>query len=299
MPTVLSDRELIDLLREQFELRSARMSSQDLVMKELEETNERLLESEAVKSKFLSNIRNEINNPLSGVMAAASCLENITDLSAAHQMAGLILKESEKLNFQMENIFLAAELEAGVCSPGCHRIDIKAIIGEIIESIQYAIEESGVSVEYTVNDVHAAEFFTDEQMLRSVVVNLLHNSIKFGTPGTRSHMELSFDGEFLTLVVTDHGRGIPKESQSQVFGRFRQVEEGPCKPYMGQGLGLSIVSSLLDLLGGTVKIESVLGEGTVVTVTIPTSSSSESIGLYGNELLFDEDFTEEDGLETF
>ena len=84
------------------------------LLEKLEETNRKLLQAETYKSYFLSNIRNEINNPMASVLSAATHLQAVEDLETAHQLAALVYNESRNLNFQLENLFMAAELEAGV-----------------------------------------------------------------------------------------------------------------------------------------------------------------------------------------
>ena len=288
MSHILSDKELIELLHSQFELRNTEVSKLEKITSELEITNQQLVRSEEMKSYFLSHIRNEINNPLAAIIGAASHLLETDDPEIAKQLAQVISNESKDLHFQMENIFAASELEGGSISPAMHQVDIESIMLEVLNNLQKAAQEKEIAIQLNI-DTSDQDFFTDEHLLQLASANLIDNAIKFSEPKQSIEINVSFDPEALSLSIVDHGIGIAPEHQSQIFDRFRQLDEGLCKEHAGQGLGLSIIKAIADLLNGSIALESTLGEGSKFTLRIPNNLTGESVGHMGNELFFDED----------
>ena len=110
---------------------------------------------------------------------------------------------------------------------------------------------------------------TDPLRVRQVVDNLVNNACKFSPDGSAVTVDVSVDGPWATLQIIDQGRGIPPEDLERVFDRFERVEDPLNMTTSGAGLGLYIVKSLAEGLGGDVRLSSVLGEGTTVTVRFP------------------------------
>ncbi|MBN2685800.1 MAG: HAMP domain-containing histidine kinase [Pontiellaceae bacterium] len=269
------------------------ISSLQQIMKELEESNRRLVASEALKSRFLSNIRNEINNPLTVVIGAAANMLRSEDPVLMRGQASLIYRESQLLSFQLENIFMAAELEAGELQPGLHPIAVDSLLQVVLDTFCTESDEKQLDIQLS-TELSDEPFYCDEQMLRMVFCNMIHNAIKFSPEQKPVIINARVENQVLHLSVTDRGKGIPVESFDQVFDRFRQLDEGPCKTYQGHGLGLSITKALVEVLGGSINIQSVLEQGTSLVVEIPSGMDPGDAGMEHNEF-----FGEEDGLETF
>jgi signal transduction histidine kinase len=268
----LSDQELVEILQERLD--SNRKSLFDLreITTVLEKTNARLQESEALKGHFLSNIRNEINNPLSSIMGLArEILDNSAANSKAAVCAPLIYDEAFNLDFQLQNIFIAAELEAGEAVPSFAKVDIN----NVIESVCETLIHQGNKKQITVRNDTAPELFltTDAQKLHLILTNLLTNAMEFGEIESEVLITAAIDDAKLQLSVTNSGVGIAPEAQERIFDRFRQLDEGTTKCHRGHGLGLSIVKALVELLGGTISLSSTAGEGCVVNLILPEQSS--------------------------
>ena len=139
----LTDQELIKILQNHF----ARVSGLKELMAELEESNQKLVRSEALKSRFLSNIRNEINNPLAVVLGVATNMSLTNDPAALQEQAQLIRREAHQLSFQLENIFSAAELEAGEVAPSAHHLSVSSIIEQILDDFGAFMEEKQITVQ--------------------------------------------------------------------------------------------------------------------------------------------------------
>jgi len=115
----------------------------------------------------------------------------------------------------------------------------------------------------------------DRNRLSQVVANLLSNACKFSNAGSEVRVGLSTSCNFAVIAIQDCGRGIPKSEHARVFERFYQVDSSSSREKPGTGLGLSIVKSIVEAHGGTVRLESVIGQGTTCFVSLPLAAALE------------------------
>ena len=253
--------------------------------------NERLRQSEALKSQFLATMRNEINNPLNAILALTMELEKGgIPPDRARMIGALVATEACGLDFQIRNIFCAAELEAGDASPHASTVDAGAVLQDAIDALSHQAEARAVQVNLA-GAAAGADFCTDPGMLRAIAVNLLSNAIKFSPEGGAVQARLRRVGPALELEVEDAGRGIRAEDQALIFEPFRQLQGGPARAHQGQGLGLSVVQALVDLLGGQIAVASEPGRGARFTCAIPERQPQDptrSSSAEGNTLYFGE-----------
>lgn len=289
-----SDDELIEELSRRFAQSRKAFSDLSVVNRKLLDMNERLERSESLKSNFLSNIRNEINNPLNAIMGLAGELAVIgagnDDIAA---LSALIGAEANQLDFQLRNIFMAAELEAGEVQPHCVKVHLAEMINELVNSFQHAAAKKNVSLEFVAPDQqHSLLVVVDYGKLQIIVSNLLANAIEYSNQDGVVEVRCAVSGEgSLELAIADHGIGIAPEDQQRVFDRFVQLDSGTTRSHLGHGLGLSITKALVDLLQGKISLSSTPGHGTEVSVSIPPCSfldDDDSFSESGNLFLFDE-----------
>ncbi|HPS67303.1 MAG TPA: hybrid sensor histidine kinase/response regulator [Holophaga sp.] len=267
-------------------LRAAQMSNRKLI-----EVNERLRESEALKSHFIAHMRNEINDPLGSILGlAGEICDKTLPIEQIHDLAGLIRSEAFQLEFQLRNIFCAAELEAGEATLAITRVDVVSLLQDAAETFasRARVKDQKVVAE-TAED--ASPFATDAGKLGIVLANLLANAIEFSPTGGRIDLRAFRKDEALVIQVEDQGAGLSEADRAQVFERFRQLETGHARPHKGQGLGLAVVKALVELLEGQVSVESQPGRGTKFTCLLPPQSELgvlDTSALDGNLFLFDE-----------
>jgi len=283
----MTDQQLIEELRERFDMNRRALQDLQTLTRKLEVVNNMLQDSEALKSQFLSNIRNEINNPLSSIMGLSRQLMDGTG-SDPQKMAAIIHAEAFNLDFQLHNIFLAAELEAGEVAPSVSRTDIAGLVVGAFDMFRYQIEEK--KLKFVSEVPEELLFVSDAEKLQIVLNNLIANAIEFSLEGGKITVAAESNDGLLCLKVADSGIGIAPEYQDKVFDRFRQVESGSTKGHRGHGLGLSIIRSVCDLLGGNVELESDLGKGCCFTLTIPEIDAdvTDVLAKDGNFFLFEE-----------
>lgn len=290
----MTDDELIQELSNRFAQSRKAFSDLSMVNRKLLEVNGKLERSESLKSNFLSNIRNEINNPLNAIIGLASQLAAIGEGNEEIAfLSTLISAEASNLDFQLRNIFMAAELEAGEVDPRCIKIDIRCALRELVDSFLHSAAKKGVSLILIQSaNNHVSTVAIDLMKFQIVVSNLLANAIEYSVYGSSVEILFSVGGDgCLRVSVQDHGVGIAAEDQQRIYDRFVQLETGTTRSHRGHGLGLSIVKALLDLMQGNISLESAPGYGTLFTIVLPPCSMQEDVDSFsesGNLFLFDD-----------
>jgi len=250
----------------------------------LEEVNKKLLRSEQLKSDFLSNIKNEINNPLTSILGLLKqIIAHPEDAEKSVTSAKLIFSEAHMLNFQMKNIFNAAEIEAGQCYPQLSQLNINELINETVDS--FAPQASKKKITFKKHLDPNFHCVSDREKIEMILLNLLSNAIKFSHKNSEVTVESTNTDEGLKLVVEDHGVGIEEENMGQIYDRFKQLDSGTRKEFGGHGLGLSIVHSLVDILDGTLHIDSTVDVGTRFEISLPPRALDDDA--IDDEILFD------------
>lgn len=283
----LTDQQFIEELSERFE----QIKEQQSLMGELEQVNKKLMESEAVKTQFLSNIRNEINNPLTAILGLSEKLKNKPDdKETVKHLASLIHKETFFLDFQLKNIFTAAEIEAGELQPNFGKVDVFSLAKGILEKFEHLAIRKELAVE--LRCVENLKIITDAGMLSSIISNLVANGIEYNKDKGKLILEISLkDEKELMVKVIDTGIGMSESDYKIIFDRFIQLDSGVRKNHSGHGLGLSNTKAQLELMQGSVSVECVIGEGCNISTSIPlaeqddmhTFSDSGNVFFFGDE----------------
>jgi signal transduction histidine kinase len=294
----LTDAQIINELKARFKKHERAHKEQKKLMNQLEKVNKKLIESEKVKTMFLSNIRNEINNPLSAILGLSTKLEcKPGGEKTIKNTANLIHKEAFILDFQLRNIFTAAELEAGELRPSFGKVNVYKLTQDILESFEYLIDTKKLKVEF--NCAVDCSFITDAAMLSSIIRNLVSNGIEFNRDGGKLTVEVENKNKQLSIRVIDTGVGIAKTNYSVIFDRFVQLDTGVTKSHGGHGLGLTVTKAQAELMQGTIMVDCVLGKGCSFGVSLPEAEKDDmhTFSDSGNVFFFDEE--DENDVEVF
>ncbi len=212
-------------------------------------------------------------------------------------MAGIIYKEAFDLDFQLRNIFVAAEIEAGEAFPAISNVDVHKLIRAVIDSFIHVANQKQVTICFdwagmsSPPDPPLPFFKTDPEKLRIIVSNLVSNGVKYSPEGGEVMIKAWTHEGRLNIIAEDSGIGIDEADQQVIFERFKQLETGTTKSYLGQGLGLSITKALVELLNGTISVASIKGKGSIFTVLIPESKTEAEVDVFsdeGNEFIFED-----------
>lgn len=287
----ISDEDLLNELKLRIDQNNKALSDLTVVNRKLLELNHKLQDSETLKSNFLSNIRNEINNPLNAIMGLADQISFLSTDNDITTFAGIIASEAQNLDFQLKNIFMAAELEAGMSEPEPSRVSICALAQDVINSHTSSARQKNITIKSDCQELQLADFCTDASKLQVILSNLLANAIEFSHEGDFVHITTILQDGCLLLEIKDNGIGINPDDFHRIFDRFVQLDTGTQRQHHGHGLGLCVVKSLLDLMGGTITIKSQPEAGSVFAVTIPEIIREDEEMMFadgGNLFLFDE-----------
>ncbi len=283
-----TDEELIEEIRRRFEFNQNALNDMRAMTRKLEQVNVKLQESEALKSQFLSNIRNEINNPLSAIMGlAGQFFDRSCDPEICRKTISMIYAEAFNLDYQLQNVFMAAELEAGDTEPAFAMVDISSVLNSCLDKLGYRISDKALSVSRQVPE--DLVFPTDAQKIEIILLNLLGNAAEFTERGGLITLEVEENRQGLVVSVSDNGPGISAADQEVIFDRFRQLEAGATKGHRGHGLGLSICWALAELLGGVLDLDSQPGHGSRFVLSLPRPDVETVVhASEGNFFIFDD-----------
>ncbi|MBI5562171.1 MAG: HAMP domain-containing histidine kinase [Deltaproteobacteria bacterium] len=288
----LSDDDIVREILSRLKAKDRANHDLIVVTKKLEALNSRLLESEKLKSNFLSNIRNEVNNPLTSVLTLCDILltnGGTEDAETVKSIVSSIHKEAFYLSFQMRNIFAAAELEAGEALFGASSVDVGSLIRSTMDSFQHRALEKGISVSFVPDDKlkQTPVFSTDPEKFQIIVMNLLANAIEYSHEGGAVEIRAWRDNAALGVSVADQGIGIDEADREIIFERFKQLDSGSSKRHGGHGLGLSITKAALELIGGRITVGGKAGGGSVFTVSVPEAApGAGAFSDNGNDFFF-------------
>lgn len=221
-------------------------------------------ESDRLKTAFLANMGHEIRTPLNAIVGFADLLPVVDNEADRNQLITEIQNNNQKLLHIIDGLVSMSKVEAEAKNLIRSKIDIVPIIQEIANSYSNVVDGTSVVVatqfQYTELMMN-----TDIEKLTEIVDNLMQNAIKFTTKG---RVTLGFDitdGEHVRIWVRDTGMGIAETDKDRIFDRFVKLNE-----YVpGAGLGLSVAKSHSESLGGTIGVESRLGEGSTFWVELP------------------------------
>lgn len=289
----LSNSRLLDELQRRLSLSEQTINEQQSMLNQLKTLNKKLEQSEALKTHFISNIKNEINNPLASILALSQNILRKTGVLApdVQKSLRLIYNEAHALEFQLSNIMAAAEIEAGQAAPQPVSVNTTHATQQVVASFSDPASRKRVTVEVIAEaDI---QFVTDIHFFKIIISNLVSNAIKFSREGAMVMVKLEHQIEKLSVIVTDTGIGIGNEDQPRIFDRFTQLDSGTVKRYLGHGLGLSVTKDLVALLDGTISVTSGAA-GSSFEVTLPVRQSDDGVsGIFGMDdeiTLFDKAF---------
>jgi PAS domain S-box-containing protein len=221
-----------------------------------------------MKSKFVSIASHELRTPLATILSSAELLEHYSDgLSAEDKLKMLhgIQGGVKRMNTMIEDVLIIGKAEAGALQFEPKPVNLDELCHKVVEELR-----GGVAKQHVIRFEHQFQrgsLNLDEKLLRHILTNLLSNAVKYSATGSTVLLQLSErDGEAL-VEVADQGIGIPVEDQARMFESFHRASNVGSR--QGTGLGLVIVKKAVELHGGTISIESKVGEGTRISVRLP------------------------------
>ena len=264
------------------------VTEQERTLAELTAAKEKAEEMNMIKSYFFANMSHELRTPFVGIWGYAQLLSESVKEPGEKQMVASIMKSAERLTDTLNKILSLSQAEFSEVKCVVETVNLADFINEIYFTYKEAAESKKIN--FLVNEQKKGIFIvSDPRILRSILNNLVSNAVKYTEAGK---VELSVNlinsksKNLLTVTVTDTGIGIPHDKQEIIWAPFRQASEGRGRTFEGTGLGLSITKKYVELLGGTISLESEPKNGTVFKVVLPVD---EVINKSNEELIIEEE----------
>ena len=259
------------------------ISARIRVQQELQRMRDAALETARFKSEFVANTSHEIRTPLNGILGFSNLLLD-TDLSdEQRQYADGLRLSADSLLTIVNDILDFSKIEAGMLRLEIVRFDLRTIVDNTIVVFAEAAKRKRVTLELSVADDVPQRVKGDPGRFRQVLTNLISNAIKFADDGsvtvTVTNETQTESHNVVRVAVRDTGIGIDADAQGRLFQAFVQADGSTTRRFGGTGLGLAISRQLVDLMGGTINLESAPGKGSTFSFTVKLERDQQSAPL--------------------
>ncbi len=241
---------------------------------EIKQVRHQAEKASIAKSEFLANMSHEIRTPMNAIIGLNDIIMEECGDNEIYAHAKDVQSAAKNLLTIINDILDLSKVEAGKMELVNVNYYIKTMADEVMGMMDMAASQRGLILKYECDETIPCRYRGDDGRIKQILINILSNAIKFtdkgyvyahitGKPGKNENEEL------ITFCVEDTGCGIKEEDLEKIFEDFRQVDSKRNRSAEGTGLGLAIVKHLVELMEGTIRVESTYGKGTTVTITIP------------------------------
>ncbi|MDE7426535.1 MAG: HAMP domain-containing histidine kinase [Muribaculaceae bacterium] len=227
-----------------------------------------------MKNDFINNMTHEFKTPISSISLAAQMLSDQSvrkSPAMLQQISTVINDETKRLRFQVEKVLQMSMFERQKATLRIQEVDANVVIYNIVNTFKLKVESYGGKINALL-DAENAIVKVDEMHFTNVIFNLLDNAVKYRREDVPLELTVTskdISGDRLCITVSDNGIGIKKEDLKKIFEKFFRVSTGNVHNVKGFGLGLAYVKKMVTELGGDISVESVYGDGTTFTITLP------------------------------
>ena len=242
---------------------------------------QRLGELDEAKTRFFANISHELRTPLTIMLGITEQLGKRLQPEETHseipEMVRLLENNGLRLMKLIDDLLDLVRFDTGHADLNFQPTAVKPHFEGLMKSLRHLAEQDKVALHWTCVTEHGAVLL-DRDKFDKIILNLVINSIKFTPSGGNIDVDLTVSGNELNLSVKDTGVGIPKENLERIFDRFWQVDTSSTRKFQGTGIGLALVRSVTESLGGEVGVTSKVAHGTCFTIRFPVDSTNSAQG---------------------
>ena len=226
---------------------------------------DKLNNTENLKNEFISSVSHELRTPLTAIKGWSETLLEIDDRETKEKGIRIINKETERLSDMVEELLDFSRIQNGRFTLQTDNIDIIAELGDAVLMYEEKAKKEDIVLSFEENEAIAV-VHGDKNRLRQVFINIIDNSIKYGKKGGRTDVKASVSDDSVVISIEDNGCGISAEDLPRVKEKFYKANNS----VRGSGIGLAVADEIIRMHGGSIDITSVQGEGTTVSITLPT-----------------------------
>ena len=226
--------------------------------------------SENIKNEFISSVSHELRTPLTAIKGWSETIDEIDDPETRKKGMKIINKETERLSEMVEELLDFSRIQNGHFSLQRADLDIIAEVADAVLVYEERARAEGITLTLEESDEFAI-VYGDKNRLRQVFINIIDNSIKYGKKGGHTVVSTVISGDSIRISFKDDGVGIAEDDLPRVKEKFYKANN----TVRGSGIGLAVADEIIRIHSGSLDLDSKLGEGTTVSITLPTVTRNQ------------------------
>ena len=229
-----------------------------------------------MRKEFVANVSHELKTPITTIKSyTETLLDSDLDKKSQRNFLKIIDRENSRMSRIVTDLLYLSNIDYNKDNLTLSSIDTYEFIAEAIESQSILIVQKNHKIELNI-DMDIKDIYADRSGADQILTNIISNACKYTPENGKIIIDATNKGDLVEIKVTDNGIGIPKEDLPRITERFYRVEKGRSRQMGGTGLGLSIANEMIKSFGGSLKVDSVFGEGTTITLLFKASEGDNN-----------------------
>ena len=232
--------------------------------------NARLRDLDQLKTDFINTVSHELRTPLTSMRWSTESLSQLInqDDETVAKLLRIIRDDNHRLANMIEELLGFARLDAGKLKLNLTDLDLVPLLNDACEKVGALAHSKKIQLTQTL-ECSTLNIHADTEQIRSVIMNVLDNAIKYTPPNGQISVTLTATNQNATIAIKDTGIGISQDDQAHIFEKFYRTNQADVQNERGTGLGLAIVRGIVEAHGGIIEVESKLHEGATFQITLP------------------------------